>query len=171
MCNIVPILSPISTPYLIASDVLPIRRQVHLVLPTSAQGIVQSPSVGKPGRYLGVAGLYNIWKSQGAEKFYSMTFLMRPASKFVMEHGHHRQPFFIEERGFDSWMEPRVRDAQESLAILRKFAYERPFLYQLARQMAPSWKSRQKARLRRASVNAAKANIGYRTGSVDVRFT
>ena len=49
------------------------------------------------GEYLGVAGLYNVWKSQGTEKFYTMTFLMRPASKYVMEHGHHRQPFFIEE--------------------------------------------------------------------------
>ena len=99
------------------------------------------------GKYLGVAGLYNVWKSQGAEKFYSMTFLMRPASKYVMDHGHHRQPFFIEERGFDSWMEPRVRDVKESLAVLHEFAYERPIRHQLARQMAASWKSRQKARL------------------------
>jgi putative SOS response-associated peptidase YedK len=30
------------------------------------------------GEYLGVAGLYNVWKCTGAEKFYSMTFLMRP---------------------------------------------------------------------------------------------
>jgi hypothetical protein len=45
------------------------------------------------GDYLGVAGLYNVWKSQGTEKFYSMTFLMRPPSTYVMEHGHHRQPF------------------------------------------------------------------------------
>ena len=39
------------------------------------------------GEYLGVAGLYNVWKITGAEKFYSMTFLMRPACKFV-EIGH-----------------------------------------------------------------------------------
>ena len=36
-------------------------------------------------RYLGVAGLYNAWKTTGAEKFYSMTFLMRPACKYVMD--------------------------------------------------------------------------------------
>jgi hypothetical protein len=76
-----------------------------------------------------------------------MTFLMRPASKYVMEHGHHRQPLFIEEGGFDKWMEPRARDAKESLAILREFAYERPFEYHVARQMAASWKRRQKDRL------------------------
>ena len=99
------------------------------------------------GKYLGVAGLYNVWKSQGPEKFYSMTLLMRPASKYVMENGHQRQPFFIEEGGVDSWMKPGVRDPKESLAILREFAYERPFHHKLAREMAPSWKTRQKARL------------------------
>jgi putative SOS response-associated peptidase YedK len=51
------------------------------------------------GEYLGVAGLYNVWKSQGEQRFYSMTFLMRPACKYVMDHGHHRQPFFIAEDG------------------------------------------------------------------------
>ena len=35
-----------------------------------------------------MAGLYNVWKNTGAEKYYSMTFLMRPACKYVMEHGH-----------------------------------------------------------------------------------
>jgi putative SOS response-associated peptidase YedK len=99
------------------------------------------------GDYLGVAGLFNIWKAQGAEKFYSMTFLMRSASKYVMDRGHHRQPFFIEERSYDSWMKPGERDPKESLAILREFAYERPFEYHVARQMAASWKSRQKGRL------------------------
>jgi hypothetical protein len=51
-----------------------------------------------------------------------MTFLMRPACKYVMDHGHHRQPFFIEEAGLDAWMEPGKRDPKEFLAILRQFA-------------------------------------------------
>ena len=97
--------------------------------------------------YLGVAGLYNVWKSQGAEKFYTMTFLMRPAGNYVMEQGHHRQPFFIEKEGFDLWMEPRKRDVDESLAILREYAQEPALSYELARHMAASWTSRQKARL------------------------
>lgn len=99
------------------------------------------------GQYLGVAGIYNIWKTQGAENFYSMAFLMRPASEYVMENGHQRQPFFIEESGYDAWMEPGERDAKDSLAILRDHVYERPFTYELAREMATSWKSRQKARI------------------------
>jgi putative SOS response-associated peptidase YedK len=76
-----------------------------------------------------------------------MTFLMRPACKYVMEHGHHRQPFFIAEAGFDQWMDPHARDPKESLAILRKYAHEPPLSYTLARHMAASWKSRQKGRL------------------------
>ncbi len=99
------------------------------------------------GKDLGVAGVYNVWKTEGAEHFYSMAFLMRPASEYVMEHGHHRQPFFIEEAGYDAWMEPGERDPKDSLAILKEYVYEKPFEFTLAREMAASWKSRQKARL------------------------
>src|SRR4029079_19171514 len=99
------------------------------------------------GKYLGVAGIYNIWKTQGTQNFYSMSFLMRPASEYVMQNGHQRQPFFIEESGYDAWMQPGERDPKESLAILREHIYERPFSYSLAREMAASWKSRQKPRL------------------------
>jgi putative SOS response-associated peptidase YedK len=65
----------------------------------------------------------------------------------MMEHGHHRQPFFIQEAGFDAWMEPGKRAPKDSLAVLQEFVHEPLLEYQLARQMAASWKSRQKARL------------------------
>ena len=97
--------------------------------------------------YLGVASLYSVWTSPDGEDLVTMTFLLRPASEYIMEHGHHRQPFFIEEAGFDAWMEPGKRDAKESLAILREYAHEPPLEYKVARQMAASWKSRQKVRL------------------------
>jgi putative SOS response-associated peptidase YedK len=94
-----------------------------------------------------VAGLFNVWKTTGAERSYSMTFLMRPACKYAMDHGHHRQPFFIADDGFNKWMEPGKRDPKESLAILREYAYDGPFEYRIERQMAASWKGRQKDRL------------------------
>ena len=99
------------------------------------------------GKYLCVAGLYNVWKSQGSERFYTMTFLMRPASKCVMDCGHHRQPFFLAEDGFDKWMEPRKRDPKESLNILREYAHEPPLVYRIERHMAANWKRRQKDRI------------------------
>jgi hypothetical protein len=42
---------------------------------------------------------------------------------------------------------PGKRDAQESLAILREYAHEPPLERTIARQMAASWKGRQKARV------------------------
>lgn len=98
-------------------------------------------------KYLGVASLYGKWKSRDGEELFTMSFLMRPASRYVMDHGHHRQPFFIQESGFNAWMDPELREAKDSLAILRKFVFEGPFEYTEARKMAPIWKTRQKARL------------------------
>jgi putative SOS response-associated peptidase YedK len=97
--------------------------------------------------HLGVASLYSIWKGPNGEDLLTMSFLLRPASEYVMDHGHHRQPYFIEEAGFDAWMAPGTRDAKDSLAVLREHADEPPLEYKVARQMAASWKSRQKARL------------------------
>jgi putative SOS response-associated peptidase YedK len=99
------------------------------------------------GEYLGVAGLYNVWKSTGTENLYSMMLLIRPAGKYVMDHGHHRQPLFISVAGFGAWMLPENRDAKESLAILREFAHEPPLEYRVERNMAARWKGRQKDRL------------------------
>ncbi len=98
-------------------------------------------------KYLGVAGLYNVWKGQGVEQLYSMTFLMRPASEYVMENGHQRQTFFIEDAGFDAWMEPVARDSKESLAILREYVYEPSFSLETVRHLAESWTKRQADRI------------------------
>jgi putative SOS response-associated peptidase YedK len=97
--------------------------------------------------YIGAASLYSVWKGPGGQDLVTMTLLLRPASEYVMEHGHHRQPFFIEQDGFDAWMERGERDPDKSLAVLREFAFDGPFEYRVERQMAASWKSRQKARL------------------------
>jgi putative SOS response-associated peptidase YedK len=96
---------------------------------------------------LSVAGFYNVWRTEGDARFYSMTFLMRPACKYVMDHGHQRQPFFLNPRGLDKWMKAGKRDPKESLEVLRDFAHEPPLEYRIERQMAASWKSRQKDRL------------------------
>jgi putative SOS response-associated peptidase YedK len=99
------------------------------------------------GSLLSVAGICNVWKTEGTERFYSMAFLMRPACQYVMDHGHHRQPFFLDSRRINEWMKPSKRDPIESLAILREFVHEPPLDYRVERQMATSWKTRQKDRL------------------------
>lgn len=70
---------------------------------------------------LSVACIYTLWRSQDKQQErYTMSFLMRPASRFVMNSGHHRQPFFIRESGFDAWLDPAKRSADETKAILRE---------------------------------------------------
>ena len=44
-------------------------------------------------------------------------------------------------------MEPGDRDAEDSLSLLRKYTHKPPLEYRVERQMAASWKGRQKARL------------------------
>ena len=102
------------------------------------------------GEYLGVACLNNLWKAQkDSEPLVTMTFLMRRASEYVMDNGHHRQPFFIHSDAFDEWMDPEPREPKESVTILRANAYEPDLTYEVAREMAPSWTSRQKGRVKK----------------------
>lgn len=98
---------------------------------------------------LGVAAVYNIWQSYDkTDEIVTMSLLTRPASEFIMEHGHHRMPFFLEESGFDAWLEPGNRDAGQSRSVLHRFALEPPLRHQVARQMAESWTKRRAARLK-----------------------
>ena len=91
-----------------------------------------------------VAGLYNVWQNE-----VTMTFLMRPAGNYVMEHGHHRQPFFIKHEGIDDWMTTAELGPDEAGAILRKHAAAPELTHEVDREMAAAWKGRQKDRLRK----------------------
>lgn len=96
-----------------------------------------------------VAGIYRLWKSpDGTESLLTMSLVMRPASPFVMDHGHHRQPFFLEESGIDAWISPAPLTTAESLSTLRRYAAEPDLTYKHSRNMAESWKSRQKSKLK-----------------------
>lgn len=98
---------------------------------------------------LGVAAIYNIWQSADkSQEIVTMSLLMRPASAYVMEHGHHRMPFFLERDGFDPWMKLGDRDADDSKNILRQFALEPNLEYSVARHMAESWTKRRSAKLK-----------------------
>ena len=97
-------------------------------------------------RVLGVAALYNeVPYNDGM--LMTMALLMRPASQYVMDCGHHRQPLFIEPDGYDAWLGEGERDAKESHAILHEFAIEPNLTYAVARSMAESWTSRQPKKL------------------------
>lgn len=95
--------------------------------------------------YLGVAGLYNLWKSpDDSATLVTMTFLLVPASFYIDEHGHHRQPLFINEDGFDDWMKPGTKTLEEGLDILREH-YATPTWSHTVLNEMKTWKSRVKA--------------------------
>jgi len=98
---------------------------------------------------LGAAAIYSLWRSPDRnEELLTMSLLMRPAGQYVMEHGHHRQPIFLEPEGYDVWMQAGVRESAESKRILREFAIEPEFTWRVTRDMALSWTKRRKAKLK-----------------------
>ncbi len=116
--------------------------------------------------YLGVASIYNLWRASKAdEPLVTMSLLIRPASKFVMDHGHHRQPFFLDREAWDAWMAPGARTLQESAVLLRRNAYEPPLEYEVVRNMAPSWTARQAERVKKRDQQLAEIEqSGLRLG-------
>jgi putative SOS response-associated peptidase YedK len=76
-----------------------------------------------------------------------MSIVMRPALPFVMEHGHHRSPFFLRREGLDAWLQRSSRESAESIEVLREYADEPSLTVEIERQMAASWVKRQKANL------------------------
>lgn len=89
--------------------------------------------------YLYVASIYS---KLPHEPGHWMSFIMRPASNYVMEHGHHRQPFFLHPDGCDEWLSQNNAPAK----VLRQHFYEPELAFEVVREMAASWTTRRKAR-------------------------
>lgn len=115
---------------------------------------------------LGVASIYTVWKDlNGSESRFTMSLLMRPACEYVMEHGHHRQPFFIDDAGWNAWMEPREQKPKELIELLHQHADEPALAYRVDREMAAAWKSRQKGNLVKRDEQLAEIDqMGHRFG-------
>lgn len=97
-----------------------------------------------------VASIYNLWQSpDGGQQIVTMSFLMRPACRYVMENGHHRQPFLLEPDGIDEWMSGGERSVKDSMEILRTHVAEPELMHTVDRQMADSWQRRKKMRLKK----------------------
>lgn len=95
------------------------------------------------------AAIYRVWQSPDkATEIVTMALLMRPASDYIMRHGHHRQPLFISAGGFDEWLSDQTLATENALALLREIADEPDFAHTHARDMAESWTKRRKAKLK-----------------------
>ncbi|WDQ15384.1 SOS response-associated peptidase [Rhodopirellula sp. P2] len=73
----------------------------------------------------------------------TMSLIMRPALPTVMEHGHHRSPFFLTVDGVQNWIVRDTRPLEDSLTVLKQHAFEPELSVTVARQMAPAWTKRQ----------------------------
>lgn len=98
---------------------------------------------------LHAAGIYRVWSSpDGKTRVVTMSLLMRPASDYIMDRGHHRQPLFIDEHGVDQWIRPGRIETDAGVDLLRSIAAEPEFTHTHARDMAASWTKRRAAKLK-----------------------
>ncbi|MFG0254150.1 MAG: SOS response-associated peptidase family protein [Rhodopirellula sp. JB053] len=95
------------------------------------------------------AAIFSFKQEPNQEPDLRMSLVMRPALPYVMEHGHHRSPFFLRNDGLDAWMDRSPRSADQSIEVLREFAYEPPLTHRVDRQMAASWTKRKSANLKK----------------------
>jgi putative SOS response-associated peptidase YedK len=93
------------------------------------------------------AAIFTFDKSQAEEPVPSMSLIMRPALPFVMEHGHHRSPFFLDRDSVGLWMDRTPRSVAQSRQMLQDGACQPSLRYDVARQMAATWNKRQSANL------------------------
>jgi putative SOS response-associated peptidase YedK len=99
--------------------------------------------------YMAVASIYSAWSpAKGSDPLLTMSLLMRPAGDYIMEHGHHRQPFFIHEDGFDDWMAPGERAPEELKQILADHAFEPTLQFEIESELK-SFSKNVKSRLKK----------------------
>jgi len=76
------------------------------------------------GKLLLAAAIFSVTKSDKDESELAMSLIVRPALPTVMEHGHHRSPFFLSLDGVDDWMDRLPRPPEQSIEVLEKYADE-----------------------------------------------
>ncbi len=100
------------------------------------------------GGLLGVAAIYEVWRGPNrGEPLNTMSMIMRPAGEYIMEHGHHRQPLFLDPEGYDAWMQPGDHDFKNLKRVLKQFAVDPPLKWEMVREMT-TWKKQEKKKLR-----------------------
>lgn len=97
------------------------------------------------GKLLLAAAIFSVKKSVVEEPEFSMSLIMRPAVPTVMEHGHHRSPFFLSLDGLDEWMDRSPRSSDQLLDVLRQYADLPDLETSVAREMVASWTKRKSA--------------------------
>ena len=72
---------------------------------------------------------------------YSMTIVTRPGNEFVMEHGHHRMPLFIDSANHD-WLDQGELSPKQCHDVLKRSAIEPSFEVEVHDKMKEGWQKR-----------------------------
>lgn len=121
----------------------------------------------KDNELLHVAGIYRTWKYRdGQPPLHAMSFLMAPGSEFILNHGHHRMPLFINEDGIDDWIDPEPREPDELKDRLRQHRLCPDLTFEIVGSMKPAWKDRQAQHLKKrdeqiAAIEACGSGAGF----------
>ncbi len=101
------------------------------------------------GRLLLAAAIFSVTKSDNDGSMLSMSLITRPALPTVMEHGHHRSPFFLSLDGVDDWMDRSPRPLDQSLEVLKQYTEDPVLEPSVSREMVASWSKRKAANVKK----------------------
>lgn len=101
------------------------------------------------GKVLLAAAIFSFAKSDAGPAECSMSLVMRPAIPFVMEHGHHRSPFFLRRDAVTRWMDRSPMSIDQVRGVLFSGVDQPTLRFDVAREMATSWTRRQAANQRK----------------------
>ncbi|TNF52036.1 SOS response-associated peptidase [bacterium] len=88
----------------------------------------------KSGKPLGLAGIFNQWKSPEGEKLCTCTIVTTVANELIQEI-HHRMPVIIPKERQELWLDPEVQDEREVLPLLRPYPFKKMEMYEVSLQV------------------------------------
>jgi putative SOS response-associated peptidase YedK len=72
----------------------------------------------KDGSVLAMAGLYEFWKDRASDEWVVSYTILTTTATDELGHVHDRMPLFLEPDGYDAWLDPAPRPADELLDML-----------------------------------------------------
>lgn len=99
---------------------------------------------------LHTAGVYRSWQPTGSgNAICTLSFVARPASDYVLDHGADRHPIFLEAAGIDAWIDPQAVTTDEALKRLRRQSMVPKLSHRFIRDLPSDWSRTQNGRVRR----------------------
>lgn len=88
----------------------------------------------KSGKPIGLAGIFNHWKSPEGEELCTCTIVTTAANELIQEI-HHRMPVIIPKEKQDLWLNPAVQDEGAVLPLLSPYPFKEMEMYEVSLQV------------------------------------